>query len=360
VNRKLYLYIYFILIFFISINTFGNINKILAWNIPDDLKTILFKMPVKIDPSLPGPRLLSEPEYSLGRENTIYWSSDSIRSILNPLNMKLIDFEVQAIFNNIELYGPVKPDVDSATFIYEPDGLPEGIPIEYRLRYWAQDLSGLYYLSHWSLPEISIQDNRVPVLIQWDILHLQESNGTKWAIGPTLQNHVVASDSILGKIMQIVIHEKSEMIDDTFYYDLDYPSIYIDSTFPYTMWSAEKEPVILSLWIVDVAGQISNKWTKPFFWWPYEGREGKIVCFPNPFNPDRGEKSIIKVDIPDVTEARIFDPFGNFIRILKKDKSDRFFEWDGKNQNKKLVSNGGYICTIQNEENHYCKIAVLR
>jgi len=268
VNKQLNSFVLIVGSFLILLNPlYGAVKRIQAWQIDSEVYTRIAKIQQAIEPTLVAPQLHAEPDYSLGTKNTIYWSSDEVRTLCEPLELVL--FEVQAIWEDIELYGPVDVDVDSATFTNAPDGLPEGIPIQYQLRYYAKDAEGKYFLSFWSEPEISIQDTREPVLVLWNILHLQKSVGVNWVIGPTLYNHVIASDSVLGKVMQIVIHEQSATFNDTFYYDLERPILNVDTIFPYKMESNEKEPTTLSLWIVDVAGQISNKMTIPFFWWPH-------------------------------------------------------------------------------------------
>lgn len=358
--NRTFLFLSFFIIFLLTFTpSIGALKKVEDWQIDEEIYTHFIDLKSMLEPTLSPPELIPEPDYSLGIKNTIYWSSDEVRLICGD-TLELILFEVQAVWDDIELYGPVDVDIDSATFTNKPDGLPEGIPIEYRLRYYARNNDGHYFLSYWSNPEISIQDAKEPVLLSWNILHLQYSDGMNWVIGPTLINHVVASDSVLGKVMQIVIHEKSTSFDDTFYYDLDYPIVRVDSLFPYTMWSNEKEPTSLSLWVVDVAGQISNKMTIPFFWWPLDSPDGEVISFPNPFNPHQEERSIIKVSGPGITKGRIFDPFGNLIKTLLKDESDIFFEWDGRNERGDIVANGGYIFAVDGKRSLYCKIAILK
>jgi len=328
-----------------------------AWDTSREVAAVLWRVPTDLDPTLPAPRLVEEPEYTWGQENTVYWYGDSVRTKLSDMGMVLLFFEVQARFDETELWGFVDANVDSATFT----DLPEGIPVEYRLRYFAQDTAGAYAMSLWSAPEISIQDVRSPVLLKWEILSLQSGESIDWVIGRTIQNRVEASDTSFGKVMAVAVHEKSDTIDDTLFYDLELPGNHVDFIFPYTMWSPEKEPATLHLWVVDVAGQQSEKVSTTLFWWSDEKEEEKMVCFPNPFNPEEGEISTIKVDDPDVKEARIFDPFGNLIRVLRKEvPSNFFFEWDGTNANGDFVSNGGYLCVAEGKTQLYCKIAVLR
>jgi len=94
------------------------------------------------------------------------------------------------------------------------------------------------------------------------------------------------------------------------------------------------------------------------FWWPYEEDPSEIICYPNPFSPTAGEISVIKVNSPDITKARIFDPFGNLVAVLEKPASRFFFEWNGQNQNGDPVARGGYVLVVDGRNELYCKIAI--
>jgi hypothetical protein len=72
-----------------------------------------------------------------------------------------------------------------------------------------------------------------------------------------------------------------------------------------------------------------------------------------------GETSIVQINVPDITLARIFDPFGQLVRVLEKSGTSEFFEWDGRNGSGEIVSRGGYICVVDGYEKLYCKIAVI-
>jgi hypothetical protein len=150
--------------------------------------------------------------------------------------------------------------------------------------------------------------------------------------------------------------ETNDTEEILFKYDIEPPKQAIDMLIPYTIRAEEHESVILSIWVIDVAGQNSEIRSKAFFWWEYE----EMVCFPNPFNPDRGEISTITLEGADITEAKIFDSFGNLVRILRKESSVTFFEWDGRNGCGEVVGKGGYICVVDQGRRLYCKIAVWR
>ena len=350
-------------VFFCSTALIGSdkVYRKLEWESEIGIKQHLSMMPNDLNPSLPAPSLYPEPEYTWGFTNTIFWNRDSIEAIVNALNMNLLFFEVQATFDNTILWAFPKASSDSAKFTNEPDGLPEGIQIDYQLRYYANDVEDNYYMSYWSEPESSIQDASPPNLWHMGVLHLQETEGSNWVIGPTIHVDVIASDYSFGKVMQVVIREKSESCENTIYYPIIPPIDSLNQAIPFTMCSLEKEVAKLDVWVIDVAGQLSNIQSMTLFWWPYEGEDNKMVCFPNPFNPMNGERTIIKVDDTDVEQVRIFDPFGNFIKSLtKRASTDIFFEWDGRNQKGDMVASGGYLCVVHGKEHFYCKIAVIK
>ena len=348
---------------FHSVWGFGDVKKDKAWEVPEKLMGILPSIPADLTPTLPAPRLLREPEYTWGFDNKVYWDGADVNAVLDSLEMRLLFFEVRARYYNTveldttELWGFVDGEVYSATF----RGLPEGITIEYQVRYFAQNSAGAYEMSYWSRSEWSIQDATPPLLSFVEVVGLQESGGARWVVGPTIQVRVVASDPN-GQVMEVVVHEQDAGVGDTLYHTVEPPRDSVDITIPYTMRVQAKEPSTLSVWVIDVAGHPSHHLTKDLFWWPDdETGKSRMVCFPNPFNPERGDVITIKVDAPDADEARIFDPFGSLIRVLRKrDSSDMFFEWDGKSESGKVVSNGGYICVLKGNDRIYCKIAVLR
>jgi len=313
-----------------------------------------------IDTTLPEPRLLPEPEYTWGLENTIFWNTDSLRNVVEDAGAGIVLYEVEAKYTDlsgdVERWGYVDSWKASATF----SNLPGGVKISYRIRYLADKGGNTYVFSKWSPAETSIQDVSPPFVTQWEINHLQQSGGINWIVGETIDNHIIAADTALGKVMEIVVREVSESIDQTTLISIKNPCSQIDTTFKYTILSPAHEQLKLVLWVKDLAGQLSIPDTTVIFWWPFEGEEKDVLCFPNPFNPELNERSIIKCNVPDATEARVYDLFGNLVRVLTKSTDDYFFEWDGRNGEGDVVSNGGYVCVIKNALSKYCKIAVIR
>ncbi len=353
---RLILISYLSIVFIFSADSLAENKRKQAWETTGEIEMILGDMLGELDPTLPAPKLIKEPDFTWGLDNTVYWNSDSVQSMLLELDMDLLFFEVQARFDGTELWGFVDPYVDSATFV----NLPEKTTIEYYLRYFAQDTDGVFYLSYWSDPETSIQDISPPIIWSVDILDMQKSRNANWTIGPTISIHVIASDPN-GQVMELGIHEQNTSGDYYLYHAFEPPRDSVGISIPYTMRSNEKELSTLTIWVIDVAGQQSGEYSLSLFWWPDEEEE-EVICFPNPFSPDKNETSVIKINsaLSDITEARIFDPFGNLVQVLSKGPSDGFFEWDGRNQYGDVVSNGGYICLITGQSRLYCKIAVLR
>jgi hypothetical protein len=337
--------------FMASTPVFTQVNRIQVWESPFRVEQTVYRT-AELDTTLPVPRLYPEPPYTLGRQNTIHWNSDSIHTLLDPSGYNILFFEVKAVFDSSEWWGFVDAFSDSATFI----NLPPGKTINYFLRYYCQDTSMNYLRSRWSDSVRSIQDVSPPVVSTLEIIGLLESGLKKWINTRTIQVRVSASDPDSGQVMQIAFREEGPYEDRMFRYDIEPPRTDVEMVIPYPMYAEEHQRITLQVWVVDVAGQVSAALSKCFFWWEYED----IVSFPNPFFPDRGEVSTITVEAQGVTEARIFDPFGDLVKVLKKDVNQGFFEWDGRNSRGEIVSKGGYLCILQTEERRYCKIAVLR
>jgi hypothetical protein len=331
-----------------------------AWRTPPKTASFLSALPRDLEPTLPAPRLLREPEFTLGESNTLAWPADSIESAAAASGIDLLFYELQASYasgeSTVTLWGFVDAGTDSAVF----NGLPEGPSIAYRLRYYGRDGEGGYRLSAWSEPQTSIQDAHPPVLTRWDLSGLQSGETARWIIGPALSHRITASDPPTGRVMEVFVHEKSESVDDTVVYDIVPPRTEVDTVLTMNaLKTPAHESVTLSLWVRDRAGQSSGQRSVVLFWIPAE--EFRMFSFPNPFRPARGEIAVIQVPAPDAGALRIFDPFGSLVRVLRKSgASDLFFQWDGRNDRGDLVSTGGYICVVEGHEKQYCKIAVLR
>ena len=339
---------------------FGGVGGHPSWNTPPSIQGLILDAPADLSPTLQAPRLIREPEFTLGYENTLFWPEDSLEAAETASGRTLLFYEIQARYSlpnaDSTLWGFVNAGTGSATF----SGLPEGPAVEYRLRYYSREANGGFALSHWSDPQVSIQDSHLPLLVRWDVIRLQRGVPIAWVIGKTLTFRVTASDPPAGKVMEMIVHEKSGTVDDTVIFDIVPPKPEVDTVFSsYSLRTAEHESATLTMWVKDLSGQSSSSVVLTLFWMPEE--ENRMFSFPNPFNPSRQEIAVIQVPTPELRTARVFDPFGNCVRILRKsDSSNAFFEWDGRNERGDLVANGGYLCVVVGQEKLYCKIAVLR
>lgn len=352
-------YIWGVLVLFCIQGSMAEFQNKMHWPIPFHISYVISKIPSDLLPTLNPPRFFPEPLYTWGESNTVYWPADSIESSCQEKGWTLLFYDVQARYEGNTLWGYVDAGVDSATFIE----LPEGIFIEYRLRYYAKNLNGEYAVSDWSSPVFSIQDFRPPTLVTFQIEGLQNAKRADWVVGENVNLYFMACDSMSGKIKKIILREKSETQDIFLEIPVEevglFPAVCVEFLYPYTFSTRERETVWLLASAVDISGQESVPDTIQVFWWPPEDRG--MVCFPNPCNPTQENPVVIKVDETSIQEVRIYDPFGQLVRVLhKKNASDAFFEWDGKNGRNEPVSSGGYLCILSNRPKVYCKIAVVR
>ena len=94
-----------------------------------------------------------------------------------------------------------------------------------------------------------------------------------------------------------------------------------------------------------------------------------IDIYPNPFNPLDSEHNYTTIRFSlsegeNVDKIRIFDIYGNLVKTI--DENDHFspvvgvneVRWDGKNDDEKIVANGGYVCYVK--KGLFGKIAVLK
>jgi len=326
----------------------------MQWKMSGYIESHLLRMPAALDTSLPAPALLPEPEYTLGYENTVYWNGDSIQNTLAPSGWTILFYKVSG-YSPIsgELWGFVDAGIDSAMYT----DLPLGVTVSYRLKYYAVNAENVYASSRWSVPETTIQDVSPPTLSSADIIDLNISRDLRWVSNQTIDVHVVALDLDSGKVMQVVFQEVNGGTRPLFFYDIVPPRAQVDTIIPYPLFSGAHVPFNLDIRVIDVAGQSSEKISIPLFWWE---SESDVVCFPNPFCPERGDISRIQVKGQNISVARIFDPFGQLVRVLQKPPASEFFEWDGRNGKGDIVSKGGYLCVIDGRKDMYCKIAVYK
>jgi len=354
-NLNILLLLHLVLFSFYLIDySYSQIKKIQAWETPDEIKHFDFETTM-MDTIFPAPALLPEPEYSLNDTNTVKWNNDSIKITLEESNAgsSVILYEVQASYDTCELWGFVESECNSATFI----NLQAGVRIKYRLRYVGIDAAGNYGLSYWSEPEISIQDKNPPTIYQLNIIDLQHGENENWILGNTVNVHIIASDSVLGKVEKICIQESSSFIQQSDTITLESPATYINKELSFDLHTPEQKSISLTFWVIDRAGRNSPEKEFSLFWMT---SSSEMFCFPNPFNPKQDQRSIIKIEDQDIEEVIIYDLFGNLIRKLKRTPGSYFFEWDGRNGKNEIVSSGGYLCIVPGSHDLYCKIAVVR
>jgi len=332
-------------------------NRRLAWKTPAHIEAVL-TVDYDVNADLPVPILDHERPFTRGTDNTVTWM-DSMAAVFGELQamqmtLQFWAVEARAVGLDSVWWGFVDADENYALFT----GLPEGEVIEYRLRYYARDMSGTIHMSDWSRAEISVQDASPPDLLSFEILELQDVCGNPWVLGPQIRLHIKARD-IKGQIMQVAVHEISDQVDRILFDDIDArPRTELDTTLLYSILTGPSQPLNLKCKVIDVAEFYSDSVEIDFF---YLASDPKVVCFPNPFVPDQNQCTVIKVENPDAREAKIFDPFGNLVKTLsKKSVSDLAFEWFGNNDKGEPVSRGGYICIIDDNRDLYCKIAVIR
>lgn len=356
-NRRAIVFCFFI----VSISVMGVDNlhpgRRLAWETPARIQAVLVDLAMEISPDLPAPILDHEKPYTRGIDNTVSWidSMGDVYQRIDELQLTICFYAVEAMIADADtVWGFVDGISKEATF----QSLPEGVSIAFRLRYYAQDVQGNYYISPWSNTEVSIQDASAPKITLFTIQQLQDTGAESWVLGPQISVHVQANDND-GQIMQIALQETSSQIYPTLFDDLgSHPRSVIDTTLQYTLFSKPSEPLTLKCWAVDVAEFYSDTLRIDFF---YLLSDAKVVCFPNPFIPDQNTYTLIKVEKPDAEKAMIFDPFGNLIKTLRKDPSNEMaFAWDGKNERGEQVAKGGYLCIVDGDKDLYCKIAVIR
>ncbi len=335
-----------------------------AWHSEPGIETVRAKILQLqlIDPSLPGPGLKWQLEYSKGLSNTVYWHADSAETLVQSLGYDFLYYEIQASFSENEsltvLWGLEEAGVDSATFT----NLPEGIPVYYNLRYFARSADGDFLMSYWSDSLMVIQDNVRPSLDQSlsGIINMSSPADQNWANGDTLLLRIAASDALPGKVMQIGVIEQSHSVEDVFYIQIIPPSAEVDTTIKIPLKTDPKEHIRLSWWVTDIALHESDtQYIDLAIWLPEDG-ENALVSFPNPFNPLEDNGCKIRVGFDGEQTVHIFDAFGQLVRTLKKRAHEQFVVWDGKNSRNQIAGNGGYIAVLDGKPNIYDKIAILK
>jgi hypothetical protein len=85
-------------------------------------------------------------------------------------------------------------------------------------------------------------------------------------------------------------------------------------------------------------------------------------CFPNPFNPNNGEKTtiVLRAELDKGKTLKIYDLYGNLVRILESSDANGQirFSWDGRNGNGVPVAPGGYIAIPKECDKDECRVKI--
>jgi hypothetical protein len=337
----------------------------LLWPTPSAIESVLPGLDQADLVPLPAPALLPTLGlYTTGTRTALSWNRDTT---LARLHGDLSHPGFTPAFYQVQAYNPAIPDslwgfvdasAESAVIVYDKADAKmdawEGERLRYRLRYWAINTAGAYGLSAWSDSLVSIQD-WTPPSFRISIDRLNRSRAGNWIIDD-IHIRLLAAKDTNGVVDSLLFRETFTMNGLT--QSLDTVRA-IDSDYTFGLLAPAHVPETLTLWVRDRSGQKSRDTTVVLFWLP--GEEGEMFAFPNPFNPAVDPVTVIRIPVADYRSAKIFDPFGNLVRVLRKNGAeDQFFEWDGRNGKGDRVSNGGYLFVIDGNETLYCKIAILR
>lgn len=286
----------------------------------------------------PPPYIVPEPQYTPGTTNTICWHE-----------VAFIDyFEAQCLDRLCE--NIVSDTVIADTCVTFTD-LEDGTTYCYRVRgIIAIDSDTIY--TRWSNTVSSTQDATPPDLDSVFILEAGLVVGKKWVYNRDIHIQILAKDSPPGKIFGYAITENGEETKrDSFT-----PDSVIEETISHHLSSEEKTSIEIGIFVWDCDVKRKSNVSDTLFETIYlEEIAEDIAIFPNPFNPDKGQEAVIRLRETNYCRAKIYDVFGNLVRILRKDGEKHEFVWDGKNDNGDIVAMGGYICVVGKYEK---KVAV--
>ncbi len=219
--------------------------------------------------------------------------------------------------------------------------------------YWmaAQDEQGRVVASD---TVVSIQDNTPPVIQEFSLAKAEVLGDQIWTFSRDIELAVRASDQPPGEIWGYRILEGGlEATSGTF---VD-SAASVATRLGYRIQGPAGQSAAIGLQIemLDGAGNASVPVPLTLF---LQERERQLFAFPNPFNP-MSEKVTIRLDDPAETELRIYDFFGNLVRVIRAKANSHDFQWDGRNGNGEYVASGGYIC-IGTQTKARFKIGVLK
>jgi len=279
--------------------------------------------------------MYSEPEYTAGISNKVYWEH------LNSTDYYIAQRDTDSSFPSPR---ECTTEVDTDTFCTF-DSLQDGMKYFYRVK--QKDIFGRE--TPWSNIVWSIQDATPPRLDSMWVITEGE-----WVYDRDIKVHLRAHDASLGKIYGCEIVETCISGTYTKIIDFEHHKDSIDTTVDYTSVCPIRTPIEIRLHVFDGAGNQSNTQLDTIL---LETIEDEIVGFPNPFDPNKQEMHI-RVKDQKVGKIRIYDPFGNLVRVLRDKSGPHDFTWDGRNGRRELVANGGYLVVAKGIKPY--KIAVLK
>jgi len=185
----------------------------------------------------------------------------------------------------------------------------------------------------------SVQDNTSPEVLSLTLQQSQVVENQVWLFERTAKLELRARDAAPGVVQRYEIEENGRLVTREDFFtarseqnEVLEHELQVDGTQP--------TRVTLTVRVFDGADLVSEDREVSF---TFQKGLPPMYAYPNPFNPLQG-KMIIRLQNEAETEVRIFDFFGNLVRVLTSKENSRDFVWDGRNGKGEVVANGGYIC----------------
>lgn len=168
--------------------------------------------------------------------------------------------------------------------------------------------------------------------------HIPESTTTKWKSGSQISFLFGLMDSEFNPIN--IIHSPELDLDNT----SDTSASYLNTSIKYPLYALRLKDATditsIDLWSFKVKS-ITNQ-------------RGGVTILNNVINNTNGEKTIIKVDLPEESRLNVIVMTldGNVIKYLNKGRTsagEHYYSWDGKNNKGNLVARGMYFIRISSD-----------
>ena len=173
----------------------------------------------------------------------------------------------------------------------------------------------------------------------------------KWSAEPGVVDDVLRYKLLLGS-------SENSMKE----YDLSTQNFYIaENLLPRTRY----------YWKVEVENQYGVRMLNPqVFCFVTLGQVSKVYNAPNPFNPQKGQKTRIFFEMHGngSAEINIYSEYGDKIRTINLDnlsQGTNEIEYDGKDDYGNLLYNGTYLCVLKKKSNgnsktEKCRILIIK